>query len=195
MNATDNGFIVECLASGSWPGSTVVQPQLFYVAELYNVDNGDDVDDVVERRHGPVGGRDDESGGRSDEEMSPVKVIANVTIDASVTWSGPTFIFADLPRPRDSVETESARGASAAEADDGEDEDTADTSRKTYRVRVYAQNHKGRSAVRSITVHLPNSASKYQTKRELFRRGIVAICCCCFLICFFFLLLLCPPPS
>lgn len=87
-----------------------------------------------------------------------VRLVANVTVDGSTSASAspsppvPVFVFNDLPQ------LDGRRNAHGLISDLG------------YQVHIYARNHKGRSAVTTLTVHLLNP-SKYQTKRECLRHG------------------------
>lgn len=95
--------------------------------------------------------RSDENDLKNGVAFGPM--IANVTVKGSTTSAStglpsvPVFVFNDLPRIDDHTSIASGRN------DVG------------YRVHIYARNHKGRSPVTTLIVHLLNP-SKYQTKRE-----------------------------
>lgn len=77
-------------------------------------------------------------------------LVANLTVEgntAASTPAIPVFVFNDLPLFDD-------RSVGGVRSGD-----------QGYVVHIYARNHKGRSAVTTLTVHLLN-ASKYRTKRE-----------------------------
>ncbi|XP_022659379.1 uncharacterized protein LOC111249595 isoform X4 [Varroa destructor] len=93
--------------------------------------------------------RSDENDLKNGVAFGPM--IANVTVKGSTTSAStglpsvPVFVFNDLPRIDDHTSIASGRN------DVG------------YRVHIYARNHKGRSPVTTLIVHLLNP-SKYQTK-------------------------------
>lgn len=144
VNATENGLTVEC-SEGAWNGNAIVQSQLFYIAELYSVRQNRNSDDDISEKN--------DEGSTLQEQNQPWPIsIANVTVDGTIGISTPVFVFSELPRSNEIKLS-------------GDAEDRAGVG-QSYRVRLYAQNHKGRSAVKTLTVHLLNTASNYQTERE-----------------------------
>ncbi|XP_022658040.1 uncharacterized protein LOC111249032 isoform X4 [Varroa destructor] len=150
VNATENGLTVEC-SEGAWNGNAIVQSQLFYIAELYSVRQNRNSDDDISEKN--------DEGSTLQEQNQPWPIsIANVTVDGTIGISTPVFVFSELPRSNEIKLS-------------GDAEDRAGVG-QSYRVRLYAQNHKGRSAVKTLTVHLLNTASNYQTEQSTSHLGV-----------------------